>query len=460
MVVTWLALFGIASQHLQVSIFLVLMMPMAFLTTTCGEPRRAHRRHRLGARAGVGRGLRLVRVERARYCELDDGLHRAVDRRHDRRHDAGAAAASSSAAARSASASPRSARAARLSPPSATDARAASGTTSSATPTSSRCRRSARTAFSARRSMSRRAMPSCSCCSAISMCCAAAGSCSSISPRALTGRMRRRRRQGLRHVERPLRLDLGQPDGRRGDHRPAHHPDHEAHRHSRRARRRDRGGRLDGGAMLPPVMGAVAFIMSDFTDIPYASIAWYAALPALLYYSRSTCWSITKPCATTKRRCPKTRSSACCRRAGARLAASAADRRADCPARRRLHARLCRGRARPLSVVLSAGSAGNGASGRGASSNAASTPSPASCRWSAPVAAAGIIIGAIEISGLAGKFTLLLFNLLSGGAARSDAAPCGAVPGPARHGHADAGGLHHGRRAARAGAASASSACR
>src|SRR4051794_29553092 len=33
-VVTWLALFGIASQHLQVSIFLVLMMPMAFLTTT------------------------------------------------------------------------------------------------------------------------------------------------------------------------------------------------------------------------------------------------------------------------------------------------------------------------------------------------------------------------------------------------------------------------------------------
>jgi TRAP transporter 4TM/12TM fusion protein len=34
MVVTWLALFGIASQHLQVSIFLVLMMPMAFLTTT------------------------------------------------------------------------------------------------------------------------------------------------------------------------------------------------------------------------------------------------------------------------------------------------------------------------------------------------------------------------------------------------------------------------------------------
>ncbi len=39
-----------------------------------------------------------------------------------------------------------------------------------------------------------------------------------------------------------------------------------------------------GGAMLPPVMGAVAFIMSDITNIPYASIAWASVLPALLYY--------------------------------------------------------------------------------------------------------------------------------------------------------------------------------
>ena len=39
-----------------------------------------------------------------------------------------------------------------------------------------------------------------------------------------------------------------------------------------------------GGAMLPPVMGAVAFIMSDITNIPYASIAWASLLPALLYY--------------------------------------------------------------------------------------------------------------------------------------------------------------------------------
>ena len=39
-----------------------------------------------------------------------------------------------------------------------------------------------------------------------------------------------------------------------------------------------------GGAMLPPVMGAVAFIMSDLTGISYASIAWASLVPALLYY--------------------------------------------------------------------------------------------------------------------------------------------------------------------------------
>jgi TRAP transporter 4TM/12TM fusion protein len=39
-----------------------------------------------------------------------------------------------------------------------------------------------------------------------------------------------------------------------------------------------------GGAMLPPVMGAVAFIMSDLTGIAYKSIAWASVLPAMLYY--------------------------------------------------------------------------------------------------------------------------------------------------------------------------------
>jgi TRAP transporter 4TM/12TM fusion protein len=39
-----------------------------------------------------------------------------------------------------------------------------------------------------------------------------------------------------------------------------------------------------GGAMLPPVMGAVAFVMSDITAIAYQSLAWASLLPALIYY--------------------------------------------------------------------------------------------------------------------------------------------------------------------------------
>ena len=39
-----------------------------------------------------------------------------------------------------------------------------------------------------------------------------------------------------------------------------------------------------GGLFLPPVMGAVAFVMSEFTGIPYITIAYHALVPALLYY--------------------------------------------------------------------------------------------------------------------------------------------------------------------------------
>jgi TRAP transporter 4TM/12TM fusion protein len=39
-----------------------------------------------------------------------------------------------------------------------------------------------------------------------------------------------------------------------------------------------------GGALLPPVMGSAAFLMSDFTGIPYAKIVLAAIIPAGLYY--------------------------------------------------------------------------------------------------------------------------------------------------------------------------------
>lgn len=40
-----------------------------------------------------------------------------------------------------------------------------------------------------------------------------------------------------------------------------------------------------GGSIMPPVMGSVAFIMAEYTSIPYQQIAIAAIVPALLYYT-------------------------------------------------------------------------------------------------------------------------------------------------------------------------------
>ncbi len=39
-----------------------------------------------------------------------------------------------------------------------------------------------------------------------------------------------------------------------------------------------------GGALMPPVMGAVAFIMAEFLNVPYSTVMVSAIVPALLYY--------------------------------------------------------------------------------------------------------------------------------------------------------------------------------
>ena len=39
-----------------------------------------------------------------------------------------------------------------------------------------------------------------------------------------------------------------------------------------------------GGQIMPPIMGAAAFVMSDITGTPYASVCVAALLPAVLYY--------------------------------------------------------------------------------------------------------------------------------------------------------------------------------
>lgn len=41
----------------------------------------------------------------------------------------------------------------------------------------------------------------------------------------------------------------------------------------------------NGGIIMPPVMGAVAFIMAEFLDRPYLEIILAAAIPAILYYT-------------------------------------------------------------------------------------------------------------------------------------------------------------------------------
>jgi TRAP transporter 4TM/12TM fusion protein len=40
----------------------------------------------------------------------------------------------------------------------------------------------------------------------------------------------------------------------------------------------------NGGQLMPPVMGAAAFVMAEFLHLPYAQVAIAAAIPALLYY--------------------------------------------------------------------------------------------------------------------------------------------------------------------------------
>ena len=39
-----------------------------------------------------------------------------------------------------------------------------------------------------------------------------------------------------------------------------------------------------GGQIMPPIMGAAAFVMAEFLGVGYLTVAGYAILPALLYY--------------------------------------------------------------------------------------------------------------------------------------------------------------------------------
>ena len=168
-----------------------------------------------------------------------------------------------------------------------------------------------------------------------------------------------------------------------------------------------------GGSMLPPVMGAVAFIMSNFTGIPYVQICAYAVLPALGYYLGIYALVHFEAVRLDLGRVPEEQIVGLKRALLGNWTSLV-----------------------PLMVLiwlLIAGfSAAYVAAGSAVSVIAASWLSPRgaigprrfaeacidTCHSMVPltaaVAAAGIIIGCIELTGLDGKFTLLLFELSGG----------------------------------------------
>ena len=40
-----------------------------------------------------------------------------------------------------------------------------------------------------------------------------------------------------------------------------------------------------GGQLMPPIMGAAAFVMAEFLAVPYAQVALWAVVPSFLYYT-------------------------------------------------------------------------------------------------------------------------------------------------------------------------------
>ena len=169
-----------------------------------------------------------------------------------------------------------------------------------------------------------------------------------------------------------------------------------------------------GGSMLPPVMGAVAFMMADFTGISYAMVCLYAALPALGYYFGIYCFVHFE--AERLNLAPLDESQI----VGVKLA-------------------LQRNWSSVLPIIVlvlllvKGYSAAYVAAGSVVSVIMASWFASAekrigpkkfveacldTCLSSVPlagsVAAAGLVIGCIELTGLSGKFTLLMFELSGG----------------------------------------------
>jgi TRAP transporter 4TM/12TM fusion protein len=168
-----------------------------------------------------------------------------------------------------------------------------------------------------------------------------------------------------------------------------------------------------GGSLLPPVMGAIAFIMADFTGIPYAQICLFALLPALIYYFGVFTIVHFEAVRLDLPRLPEDDivglSRALARNwpslvpigvlvwllvygyTAAYVAAGAV-----------------------LAVIVSSWFSRHGAIGPRRFVEACVETCHSSVPLVAAVAAAGLVIGSIELTGLSGKFTLLLFQLSGG----------------------------------------------
>jgi len=168
-----------------------------------------------------------------------------------------------------------------------------------------------------------------------------------------------------------------------------------------------------GGAMMPPVMGAVAFIMSNFTGIPYYLICQYAALPAVGYYLGVFALVHLEAVRLNLGRVPEDEI------VGLKIALIR-----NWPRLVPIGVLLLLlyqgfspayiAAGSTVSVVVASWLTRDGAIGPRRFVDACVDTCLSMVPLTAAVAAAGIIIGSIELTGLSGKFTLLLFELSGG----------------------------------------------
>lgn len=180
----------------------------------------------------------------------------------------------------------------------------------------------------------------------------------------------------------------------------------------------DRAGAIEaaastGGSMLPPVMGAVAFIMADFTGIPYFRICLFAILPALGYYLGVFTMVHFEAVRRNLPRLPES-DIVGVGRALARNWPSLLPIVALIWFLMHGYSAAYVAAGSVVAVIVSSWFSRAGAIGPRRFVEACVETCYSAVPLTAAVAAAGVVIGCIELTGLSGKFTLLLFELSGG----------------------------------------------